>query len=130
MIKSLLTYSFVFVGVYFLIYGVHESYIESNFIKLSYNLQKVYLFHFGFSLLICVNFKLFSTVDKIFDQLGYIYLATLVLKLILFAIIFYQSIFNEENLSQMARISLLIPTIIFLSTEAIFVIRILNKKNT
>ena len=97
-------------------------------ISLSFSLKKVYLFHTVFSLLICVNFKLLSTVNKIYDQLGFIYLGTILLKLILFCLIFYKSIFTEEELTSTARISLFIPMIIFLSTEAVFVTKILNKK--
>jgi len=89
----------------------------------------VYLFHLGFSMLICINFKLLSSVNKIADQLGFIYLGTLLLKLVLFSIIFYQSIFTEEELSKISRISLLIPALIFLLTEAIFVAKILNKRD-
>jgi hypothetical protein len=128
MIKSIITYFFVFFSVFFLSFYFHENYLDNQEVILPFSLKKVYLFHFGFSLLICTNFLLFSTVDKIFEQLGFIYLATLVLKIILFCIIFYQSIFKEEELSQIARISLFIPSIIFLLTEAIFVAKILNKK--
>ena len=78
-------------------------------------------------MLICVNFQLLSTVNKIFEQLGFIYLVTIVLKIVLFGIIFYESIFKTENLTNVARISLLIPTLLFLLTEAFFVIQILNK---
>ena len=129
MIKKLLILSLVFFGVFLLSYSNHENYLENQAINLPFSLKKVYLFHLGFSLIICFNFYLLSTVNKIFDQLGFIYLVTLVLKIILFCIIFYQSIFNQENLSFAARVSLLIPTSIFLLTEAFFVIKILNSKN-
>ena len=102
--------------------------LEKLEIILPYSLRKVYLFHLGFSLLVCSNLQLISTVNKLSEQIGFIYLATLVLKIILFSIIFYQPIFKEENLVQSARISLLIPAIIFLLTEVIFVAKILNKR--
>lgn len=130
MIKSLLLYTSVFVGVFLIAFGLHEGYLENNQIEVPFSLKKVYLFHLGFSLLICINFKLFSVVNKIFVQLGFIYLVTIVLKFVLFGVIFYQSIFNQENLIQEARISLLIPTILFLLTEAFFVVKILNKNNS
>ncbi len=130
MIKSLLLYTSVFVGVFLIAFGLHEGYLENNQIEVPFSLKKVYLFHLGFSLLICINFKLFSVVNKIFVQLGFIYLVTIVIKFVLFGVIFYQSIFNQENLIQEARISLLIPTILFLLTEAFFVVKILNKNNS
>jgi hypothetical protein len=77
---------------------------------------------------ICINFLIFSTKEKVFEQLGFIYLGTILLKLTLFSIIFYKSIFAEEGLTFNARISLFIPMIVFLLTEAIFVARILKKE--
>jgi hypothetical protein len=68
-----------------------------------------------------------SNVDKIFEQLGFIYLGTIVLKLLVFCITFYKSIFTEESLSFTARLSLLIPMVLFLLTEAFFVTKILKK---
>lgn len=128
MIKNIFLYAFVFFSVFFVSFFLHENYIEKQQIILPYSLKKIYLFHLGFSLLICTNFLVFSTVDKIFEQLGFIYLATIVLKIILFCIIFYNPIFTIDDLSFDARLSLFVPMIIFLSTEALFVAKILKKK--
>lgn len=128
MIKSLLIYTLVFFGLYFLGFGLHEEYIVKTNQNIPFSLKKVYQFHLGFSLLICLNFKLLSTVNKLFDQLGFIYLGTLLLKIVVFSVVFYSSVFLAENLSQFSRISLLIPTLLFLLTEAIFIAKILNKK--
>lgn len=128
MIKSIFLFTTVFFSIFFLSFLLHENYLENQAIILPFSLKKVYLFHLGFSLLICTNFQILSNVNKIFEQLGFIYLATIVLKIVLFSIIFYQSIFKEENLPQIARISLFIPAIIFLLTETIFVAKILKKK--
>ena len=128
MIKSIFVFSVVFFFLFLISFSIHEYYIDNQEIVLPFSLKKVYLFHLGFSLLICTNFLLLSTVHKIFEQLGFIYLGTIVLKLILFSLIFYKSIFTEEELTFAARISLFIPMIVFLSTEAFFVVKILNKK--
>jgi hypothetical protein len=128
MIKSIFLYAFVFFTMFFLSLFLHEYYLEKQAIVLPFSLKKVYLFHLGFSLLICTNFLLFSTVDKIFEQLGFIYLATIVLKLIFFCIIFYNPIFTKANLSFSSRVSLFIPMLIFLLTEAVFVAKILMKR--
>ena len=130
MIKSIALYIFVFLSLFFISLHLNESYIEKQDIILPFSLRKVYLFHLGFSLLVCINFKALSVVDKIFEQLGFIYLFTLFLKIILFVAIFYKVLFTEEILTQVARVSLFIPMFIYLLTEAIFVTKILNKKNT
>ena len=129
MIKTIFLYSFIFFTLFFVSFSLHNYFLEENQILLPFSLKKVYLFHLGFSMLICINFKLLSSVNKIADQLGFIYLGTLLLKIVLFSIIFYQSIFTEEELSKISRISLLIPALIFLLTEAIFVSKILNKRD-
>ncbi len=128
MIKSVILYSLVFFSIFFISFVLHENWLEKQEVILPFSLKKIYLFHLVFSMLICVNFKLFSIVDKIFEQLGFIYLGTLLLKIVLFCAIFYKSIFTEETLSEIARLSLFIPMIIFLLTEAIFVAKILQKK--
>ncbi|KGL62563.1 DUF6168 family protein [Polaribacter sp. Hel1_85] len=128
MVKSILVYSFVFFSLFLLCFSLHNFFLENQQIILPYSLKKVYLFHLGFSLVICINFLVFSTVDKIFEQLGFIYLGTILLKLLLFSLIFYKSIFTEEGLPFVARLSLFIPMIVFLLTEAIFVAKILKKK--
>ena len=128
MIKDILLYSVVFFFLFLVSFSLHEFYIENQHIILPFSLRKVYIFHLGFSLIICINFLVFSTVDKVFEQLGFIYLGTIVLKLLLFCLIFYKSIFTEEGLPFSARFSLFIPMIIFLLTEVVFVAKIIKKK--
>ncbi len=128
MSKQLFIQFLIFLALYFLGFHLHEIILNKFEIETPFSLKKVYLFHFGFSLLICVNFTFFSTVDKIFQQLGFIYLGAIFLKIVVFSITFYNPIFSEENLTFSSRVSLFIPMIIFLLTEAIFVAKILNKK--
>ena len=128
MIRSILIFSVVFFFLFLVFFSLHDFYLENQDIKLPFSLKKVYIFHVCFSLLICTNFLIFSTVDKIFEQLGFIYLGTIVLKLLLFCIIFYTSLFTVVELSFVARLSLFIPMIVFLLTEAVFVAKLLKKK--
>ena len=128
MIRKILVFSAIFFFLFFVSFFLHNFFIEKQAIILPFSLKKVYVFHLIFSLLICANFLIFSTVNKIFEQLGFIYLGTIVLKLLFFTIIFYKSLFTEESLSFAARLSLFIPMFIFLLTETIFVAKILIKK--
>ncbi|NVJ89037.1 MAG: hypothetical protein HWD82_06315 [Flavobacteriaceae bacterium] len=130
MIKALLSYTLIFFGLYLVGLGIHEYYLSEKDLILPFSINKVYQFHFGFSLLVCVNLKLLSNVNKFLSQLGFIYLGTLLVKILLFAIVFYQSVFAVESLSQTSRLSLLIPALIFLLTEAVFVVKILNENNS
>jgi hypothetical protein len=127
MIRSIIAYTAIFFCIFIVSFSLHEYLLEERKIILPFSLKKAYLFHLGFSLIICTNFQAISKVEKIFDQLGYIYLGTILLKLITFIAIFYKSIVTEEILPFITRISLLIPMIIFLLLEAIVVAKILKK---
>ena len=127
MIRSIIAYAAIFFCIFIISFSLHEYLIEQRQIILPFSLKKVYLFHLGFSLIICTNFVAISRVEKIFDQLGYIYLGTILLKLIIFIATFYKSIITGETLPFITRISLLIPMIIFLFIEAIIVAKILKK---
>lgn len=130
MIKKLLLYPAVFILLFFTGFYLHNLYLTQKEVLLPFSLEKVYQFHATFSALICINFLLLSTVNKIFDQLGFIYLGTFFLKIGLFCVVFYSSIVTNENLEKTAKITLLIPTFIFLLTEVIFVAKILNQKDS
>lgn len=128
MIKSIVGFTFIFFFLFLISLSIHELYIENQQIILPFSLQKVYLFHLVFSLIICSNFLVFSTFTKVFEQLGFIYLGTILLKLILFSIIFHKVIVSEEGLPFSARLSLFIPMLIFLLTETVCITKILKKK--
>ncbi|APQ17389.1 hypothetical protein A9200_00310 [Maribacter hydrothermalis] len=96
-----------------------------NFIPL---LQKAYIFHFFFSLVLLIFFQIFCEVDKIFQQLGFIYMGVLVFKIIVFTAIFYPQLLGENMLSRYYRASLLIPVIVFLPLEVIFISKLMQSK--
>lgn len=126
MAKNLVTYILVFASVGVLSYLLHNNFIEEKNIFLPFSLKKVYLFFVLFSLVICSLFKIGSVINKIKEQLGFIYLGTIIFKITVFAVIFYQSIFAID-LASAQRIALIIPMAIFLFIEVFFVAKILNK---
>ena len=126
MAKNLITYILVFASLGVLSYLLHNNFIEEKNISLPFSLKKVYLFFVFFSLVICSLFKIGSVINKIKEQLGFIYLGTIIFKITVFAVIFYKSVF-EVDLSNAQRIALIIPMAIFLFIEVFFVAKILNK---
>lgn len=126
--KDLFRYLLFFTSLFLIGSSSHQFLATHLGLKLSFSLEKIYFFHAGFSALICVNLRVISTVDKLFPQLGFIYLSTLVLKLILFALFFYTPLFTVVSFSLAEKLSLFFPLFIFLLTEAIFVLKILNQK--
>ena len=128
MIRSALLFSAVFFIVFIIGFFIHDFFIQKQQIILPFSLKKVYLFHLFFSLIICINFLIFSNFNKFLEQLGFIYLGTILLKLTLFCFLFYPSIFTKEELALSSRMSLFIPVVLFLITEATIVAKILKKK--
>ena len=93
-----------------------------------YDLQAIYLFHLIFSGLICIAFELLYSLSTHYkDQLGFIYLGTLVLKIVLFYVVFRGFLFSEVALSRADSLSLLIPLFIFLFFEVFIIAKILNR---
>ncbi|MDX6745596.1 DUF6168 family protein [Polaribacter sp. PL03] len=128
MIKSIINTLLAFIILAIVGFYIHTFILENEGIITPFSIKKLYLFHAGFSILVCVNLQLLSTVNKISEQLGFIYLGTLLLKIMLFSATFYNVLIKGENLAIATKISLLIPTFIFLLTEVFFVSKILNKK--
>ena len=126
--KDLFKYLIVFTSLFLVGSYSHQFLVAHLELNLSFSIDKIYLFHAVFSALICMNLRVISTVDKLFPQLGFIYLSTLVLKLILFSLFFYTPLFTVVSFSMAEKLSLFLPLFIFLLTEAIFVLKILIQK--
>jgi len=128
MTKIVITYCITVILLFILCYPIHRYLIEKHEIILHFPLNKIYQFNIGFSVLVCTNFVAFSFVDKFKKKLSYIYLGAIFIKLILFKLAFYDTLFLKELLTVSEKLSMLIPTIIFLSTDAFFVAKLLIKK--
>lgn len=126
MTKSIITYILTFALIGILSYLLHNSFIEEKGMSLPFSLKKVYIFFALFSFVICSLFKIGSIVNKIKEQLGFIYLGTIIFKIVVFAVVFYESVFAVD-LTSAQRIALIIPMAIFLFVEVFFVAKILNK---
>ena len=128
MSKRIIVQIIVFAIIFFLGLNLHVYINEEQNVSLIFSLKNVYLFHAVFSLLVCIVFGVLSSNEKIFQQLGFIYLGVLILKIVVFSIVFYNPVLSEENLSKTDSAALLIPIAIFLIVEVYFVAKILNKK--
>lgn len=128
MIKRIVFYCIGFSFLFATSYTIHVSGLKDLNIKLNVPLFSIYLFHFIVSLFICVSFAILETTKKWSNQLGFVYLFTFMIKLMLFAIVFKNSVFKVESLSKIEGFNLLIPVFLFLFLEVYFIARILSKK--
>lgn len=130
MLREIFIYMIAFGLLFFLGDYIHNYYIENQGITLGFSLLNMYAFHAFFSLQLCIVFAFLSKNEKLRPQLGFIYLGSFVLKMIVFCAVFYNLLFAEEKLSNTQRISLIIPMIVFLILEVYFIIKILNKNHS
>ena len=91
-------------------------------------LQKAYVFHFCFSLAMLIIFQWLARSNRVFDQLGFIYMGLLVFKIVVFTTLFYPQLLGEDLLTRSYRASLLIPVIVFLPLEVIFISKLMQGK--
>ncbi|WP_366144548.1 DUF6168 family protein [Algibacter sp.] len=119
-----ISFSFLFASSFFF----HSTILEHFNINLRFELFHIYSFHFLFSFIICCLFLFFSNLEKWTTQLGFIYIFALITKLLFFSIIFKNFIFQNEIITKIDSLNLLIPLFLFLFLEVYFIVKILNDK--
>ena len=77
--RRIITLPLIFLFLFFVSFYTHAFLLQKTGIKLPFNLKKMYLFHAVFSSVLCLNFVIFSRVDKVFQQISFIYLASIIL---------------------------------------------------
>ena len=100
--------------------------LQINDVVLNFSLGTIYLFFAIAAILIYVIVEFVA--DKMPNQAGYAYLASMFLKIGFFLLIFQDGIFREVPLSKSEKFSLIIPLFLFLALEAVFISKLLNNK--
>lgn len=128
--KRILRYAILCFVALVIAYSVHSTLLYFFEITLPFTLWKIYLFQCFATLIICASFEIISQKsEKYRDQLGFLYLGAMVLKVILFTAFFSSILFSTLVLSKMDSLSLLIPIFIFLFLEVVIIVKILNRNN-
>jgi len=128
MVKKLLLYLGLVIVLFYTTYLPHNYFSDYYNVLYNFSLKDVYLFHAISSLVLCFVFELIYHLSESFrDQLGFLYLGSTVLKVMLFFIVFSSTFLSSDSLSNGEGISLLIPMAIFIFFEVIIVIKILNR---
>ena len=127
MIKALIIYVISFAVLFLALQYSQELILNHRNSSVRFELWTTNLFFALASLLICVHLQIFSSIKRLERHLGFIYLPTLFIKGILFFIAFKESVFGIDVLSSTERVSLLIPFLLFLGLEVLFVVKILMK---
>lgn len=128
MIKSFLLYLVTFALLFSVSFAIHTSVLSSGDYSLRFEILPLYWFFSMVSLLFCCLFKVFSNIKKTEEQLGFMYLFTLVLKIIFFVVFFNSSILKLPNLTKIESLNLLIPFFVFLVLEIYFITSLLGER--
>jgi len=126
MLKKLIYYSLPVVILAISVLFIQQSYIEAQDEILPYSLYSIYVFHFIAYLIIVIGIEFLS--KKLPNQVGFFYLASVFIKIGFFVLIFKDSIFAEDPMSFLGRISIIIPFFMFLIFEAIYSGKLMNGK--
>lgn len=126
MIKRILYLILTVIILFLVSYSVHEYVLTLKEVILPYSLLSIYIFHVIATIIIYVSLEFLA--DNLPNEAGYGYLAFMLLKIGFFLLIFQDTVFGEEKLVKLEKVSLVIPLFIFLATEAIVVSKLLNNK--
>ncbi|SMG21213.1 hypothetical protein SAMN05661096_01161 [Marivirga sericea] len=127
MFKRLIIFTLLSVGLASAILFIQKWYISSIDETLTYSINSIYLFHFIAFIIIVLSVELLS--QRLPDQVGYFYLASVFVKIGLFVLVFKDTIFASSPLNFLERISIIIPFFMFLVLEAIYSGRLMNAAN-
>ena len=126
MIKRILFFLAAILVVFAVSYLSHNYTITAKEIQLSISLLGVYLFHVIAATIVYLIVEFVA--DKMPNQAGYAYLASIFLKIGFFVLVLQASVFSNEQLTKPERFSLVIPLFLFLIIEAIAISKQLNSK--
>lgn len=123
MIKRILIVITVLLVLFLVAFNI-QNYLTTQ--TLTFSLLFVYLFHVIAASIVYVIIEIVA--EELPNQAGYAYLTLMFLKIGAFVLIFQSSVFSNDNLTQIERVGLVVPLLLFLLTEAIAVSKLLNSK--
>lgn len=126
MIRSLFQQSALFGLFAISIFFIHHYILLGNKIVLPFALHHVYFFHVLFSIVLTLLFYRLDQTPKLKGQIGFFYLASVVLKAVLFFVLFSRVIFNDQTFTRIEAASLLIPLLIGLAFEVLVLSKLLK----
>lgn len=111
-------------------YAIHYFILAHFKVEHPFTLWKIYLFQGLATFALCSSFEVIAQKSQKYrDQLGFLYLAAMVLKVAVFSLFFKNILFSSLVLSKVDSLSLLIPIFLFLFLEVVVIVKILNRNN-
>jgi len=127
MIQQFFIYLISFIALAFFGYYIHTSVLHSIAEVSPVSLLNLYLFFTSFSLILCISFLYSQKTERFKDQLGFLYLLSVVLKIVVFCVVFRGAIFSQDSFTNKQTVNLLIPIFLMIVLEVFFISKMLNK---
>jgi len=117
----------IFIVPFLPVYLVHAYLVDCGLSTPDCLLFYPYLFLLSFSIIVIITFLILSQIKKLRDQLGFIYIGALMVKLVLFVAIFNHYFFNDSFEIQLHKGHFLVPVFVGLACEVAFLSRLLQR---
>ncbi|MEM9859352.1 MAG: DUF6168 family protein [Bacteroidota bacterium] len=108
--------------IFFYLHGLVLSAYEAG---LPFSLLKSYTFHFVFFVIAVLIIEVVFLLNP--AQLGFSYLVVVFCKLGAVVVVFKEALFDQESLAMAAKLSLIVPLLLFIVPEAIYCAKMLKK---
>ncbi len=122
MIRRIFVFALCAALLFAIAFFVHNHFVDIQ----SFKLWQVYVFH------AVASFVIYASVEFMSDfrpsQAGYVYLTFTFVKLGLFVLVFKNEVFENDVLTMVDRVALVVPLFLFLTLEAVGVSKLLNSK--
>ncbi|MBU2950347.1 hypothetical protein KO493_06535 [Tamlana agarivorans] len=123
MIKRILIFTLSIFLLFAISYTAHSYFIKQ---AMAFELWHVYLYHAIAALVVYISIE--GVASMVPNQAGYAYLALMLLKIGIFVFIFKNSVLENDALTKVERLALVLPLFLFLIAEAVAVARLLNNQ--
>ena len=121
MIKRLIISNLIALTIGAIVFFAHSYSLKSMQIELNYSLFDVYVFFQLFFLVISSSVEIVNLLSR--DNVGYYYLSTFVIKIMVFGVAYRGVLFSDIEMSTSARLSLILPLFIYIIFEAYYTIK-------
>ena len=127
MTKQLRFYLIISIIIISIGYYIHAILFSGFADKSSISLNYVYGFFGTFTILLCIIFSILYHTNRFKSQIGFLYLASVAVKIVLFSIIFSKQLFTvDSSFPKQEAVNLLIPIMLTLAIEIFFISKLLN----
>ncbi|WP_370390361.1 DUF6168 family protein [uncultured Winogradskyella sp.] len=117
---KLLVVLILFVVILALLFVLQPYVLPQQDLRLDFPTTNIFIFNVVFTLILLLLLTYIAQKETVKDNLGFLYLASVLVKPIVFIVVFRGLFFNEKPITQMEAIVMLLPILISLFFEVFY----------